>query len=859
MASQQQFSGRTVADRYRLGSRRGGGVDAAVFDAFDTRTDTVVSLKVVHPDICANEGFVAAFDETMTKAAAIDEPHTARILDWGTDRWNQHESRYVTVEHLDGGSLRDVLDRGRTLTPSQTLSVGLDVLRALDAVHRGGLVHGDVRPSNIVFDSTGMPRLIDVGLGQLLGEVLWADAMHVSNDRAMYVAPEVAAEHHIVAKSDVYSLSLTMLECVTGKVPFVGDSTVATLQNRMNRLLPVSADLGPLAAVLERAGRPDPQGRSSVGEFGQALVRTAERLPRPAPISLLGAGLFDLDEAEATRQLGRPSAGAAAADNGSVDHLDAEATAEAVAEVPPTEPTPDEPTPDEPEATVSIAAMGALAAAAAASASTDALEDLEPGPGAPIETAMADTAAPGPFAAPTGAATSFGPPSGPVPVVEQDLDPTVAQAFDPDLDLPTQAVPVVVPPPPPTQVMPSVARVDDRTGGQPVPVLYDEPLPDTGGRRRRRWLWWLIPLVLVLAAAGAGAAWYFTRTVSHTVPDLTGKSQGAALNEVSGLGWDTLTPQEPSETVANGMVISTDPVAGTKLEEGKTLTILISTGPAPRTLPELKGVPLDQATATLSDLGLNIVQGDPVFDETIPSGSIVSWTVPDQPNLVAGNTVTKGATVRVIVSKGPAPKLPDVTGKTLDEATALLAAQQLAISQGPPAFDENVPQGVVVSWSVPGRPDLTTGATVDPGTTVQVVLSNGPAPRAVPSLGGLSANDAKAAVEGLQLVYAQGADEFSDSVPAGAVIRQDPAAGAQAPRGSTVTVVLSKGPDVVPMPEVTNLTLQKAQDTLAAAGLSVGTVTGTADGFVTSATVNGQPVATGQTLRRGTPVDLTLT
>ena len=363
----------------------------------------------------------------------------------------------------------------------------------------------------------------------------------------------------------------------------------------------------------------------------------------------------------------------------------------------------------------------------------------------------------------------------------------------------------------------------------------------------------------MLAVAGGAAAWFFTRTVSHTVPDLTGMSQGAALNEVAGLGWDILTPQEPSEDIANGMVVRTDPPAGSTLDEGKTLTIVISTGPAPRTLPELKGMTVEQATATLGDLGLNVVQGDAVFDDAIPSGSVVSWTVPDQPTLVAGNTVTKGATVRIVASKGPAPRLPDVTGMTLDQATAALAAQQLAVSQAPPAFDETVPQGVIVSWSVPGRPELVAGAVVDPGTTVQVVLSNGPAPRTVPSLGGQPAAAAKAAVEGLQLVYAQGPDEFSDSVPAGAVIRQDPAAGAQVARGATVTVVLSKGPDVVAMPDVANLPLRQAQDTLSAAGLAVGTVTGNADGVVTATTSGGQPVVAGQTLRRGTAVDLTLT
>ena len=87
------------------------------------------------------------------------------------------------------------------------------------------------------------------------------------------------------------------------------------------------------------------------------------------------------------------------------------------------------------------------------------------------------------------------------------------------------------------------------------------------------------------------------------MPDLAGKSEGAALNEVSGLGWNTLTPQEASETVANGWSIRTDPVAGTELDEGKTLTIVVSTGPAPRTLPELKGMTLQEATDTLDPAG----------------------------------------------------------------------------------------------------------------------------------------------------------------------------------------------------------------------------------------------------------------
>ena len=670
------------------------------------------------------------------------------------------------------------------------------MLRALDVVHRAGLVHGDVRPSTIVFGKDRVPRMIDVGLGQLLAQVLWADALHVSNDRAMYVAPEVAGRHEIVPKSDVYSLCLTMLECVSGRVPFVGDSTVATLSNRMNKLLPVSADLGPLAAVLERAGRPDPEGRSSVAEFGQALVRTAERLPRPAPIVVPGTGLFDLDEAEATRQLHRPPrprSGAAplgaaavgigvagqpatarvadaapASDEGGPPTEAVAAVQPAGIDVAPAAPVEPPPTVGGPSDDVDIpvhtdtgAEAGAEDGGAAPDDGSAAPDDgfgepsLDQAAEVEMPEDLAATAAITPvivdgFEAPAGPSAELPPPHWSTNIVTPDEppvaepptpDPTVAAAaVDPPALEPTQAMPAAAAPPEPTRLMPTAARVADRapTAALPGgPRLYDEQLPADGLRRRRSRLWWLIPTLLVLAVAvGGGVAWYLNRTVAHTVPDLAGQSEGAALNQVSGLGWNTLTPQEASETVGNGMVIRTDPAAGTKLDEGKTLTIVVSTGPAPRTLPELKGMTLQQATDTLTQLGLNIVQGDTVFDDTIPSGSVVSWTVPDQPTLIAGNTVTKGVTVRVQLSKGPAPRLPDVTGKTLDEATALLQAQQLKISQGTPVADETTPAGQVVSWSVPGHPELAAGAVVDPGTTVQVVLSTGPAPRTVPSLGG---------------------------------------------------------------------------------------------------------------------------
>ena len=793
----------------------------------------------------------------MEAAGRLRHPNIAAQLGWGSDLWNGRETLYVVVEHLSGGSLRDVLDRGRLLSASQSLALGLDVCRALDVVHRAGLIHGDIRPSTLVFGDDRVLRVVDVGLGQLLGGVLWTDATQVSNERAMYVAPEIAARQPAVPKSDVYSLCLTMLECVTGSVPFVGDSTVATLSNRIGKLLPVSADLGALASVLEHAGRPEPEDRYSVAEFGRALMQTAEKLPRPTPIAVLGAGLGDRGAAP-TVDLVRPAA-AAVADPSAVG------------------PSPDLTRPllgrsgqsEDDDAPVSETAASEAAPSELAPSELAASEPASSEPAA-----TADPAPPVALRFPSGPAALLPPPStyasaeataAEAPAAEAQAEKPAHAAALPEQLAPTEVVELVAPTIEPTAVMPVVAARVPKTEAPPAgpagpppiipPALFDEQWPS---RRRRSKAWWLIPVLLVIAVAAAAITLYATRTKSHPVPALIGLTQGEALNQVSSSGWTLETPQEPSETVEVGKVIRTDPVAGVKLKEGRILTLVVSSGPAPRPLPELKGLTLQAATDVLAKLKLNIEQGDQVFDDAVPAGSVVSWTVPEQPGLKAGDTVTPGVLVMVQLSKGPSPRLPELKGLTLDQATAALVAQKLQIKQGDPAFDETVPPGVVLSWTVPAHPDLVAGAVVDPSTVVQVVLSNGPKPRTVPSLIGLAPADAKAAVEALNLVYAEGPTEFSPGVPAGAVASQDPVKGTSVARGSTVTVAISKGPDAVPLPAIGNLPLQQAINLLSSSGLAVGKVTGNQNGVVTLATVNGAGVSEGQPLARGTAVDLTL-
>ncbi len=286
--------GSLFAERYRLVRMASAGANTVIFDADDTVSGRPVTLKIVLPAMAGAPEFLDRFDRAIRPVAAISHANIAAIYDWGEAAYGAGPAAYVVIERLGGGSMRDLLDRGRRLTPSQALVIGLDACRALDHAHRRGFVHGELTPSKLVFGDDRRLRIVDFGLARLLGEQQWEEPATVATHVASYASPEQALSLPIDGKSDVYALCLVMVEAVTGSLPFASDSTVATLSARVGRLMPVSADLGSLAAVLEHAGRPEPEDRSTAAEFGRGLVKAAEKLPRPEPLPLLSSGLFDV-------------------------------------------------------------------------------------------------------------------------------------------------------------------------------------------------------------------------------------------------------------------------------------------------------------------------------------------------------------------------------------------------------------------------------------------------------------------------------------------------------------------------------------------------------------------------------------
>ena len=290
--------------------------------------------------------------------------------------------------------------------------------------------------------------------------------------------------------------------------------------------------------------------------------------------------------------------------------------------------------------------------------------------------------------------------------------------------------------------------------------------------------------------------------------------------------------------------------ANSSLLGGGTLWYL-EVGPGAYTqVPPVVGATAEDAVATLDAAGLEHTRSD-AFDPEVPAGSVVS-TDPGP-----GERVRKDGVVAYTVSRGPdLVAVPDgVVGAMQSDAQAALEAADLEVDYGPAMHDDEAPKGSVLSAALPDGSPAEPGAQVERGATVLLVLSDGPAPVSVTSVVNITVEQAQEQLAPDALGVEVGEEVFHDSVPAGRIVEQSPAPGATAHRGDVVTVKVSKGPETVAMPNLTGKQFDKAKAELEALGLTAKreNVLGGLFG-----TVRSQSVPTGDQVRKGTEITLTV-
>ena len=271
---------------------------------------------------------------------------------------------------------------------------------------------------------------------------------------------------------------------------------------------------------------------------------------------------------------------------------------------------------------------------------------------------------------------------------------------------------------------------------------------------------------------------------SPIVPNVVGLTQAAATTAITGAGLvlGNVTTQN-SASVAVGSVISQNPLAGASVAPGSAVDLVISSGPAPVSVPNVVG--LTQAAATTAITGAGLVVGTV---STQNSASVAAGSVISQ-NPVGGTSVAPGSAVNLVVSSGPAPvSVPNVVGLTQAAATTAITGAGLVLGNVSTQNSASVAAGNVISQNPLG------GASVAPGSAVDLVISSGPAPVSVPNVVGLTQAAATTAITGAGLVLGNVTTQNSASVAAGNVISQNPSGGASVSGGTTVDITVSIGP-----------------------------------------------------------------
>ena len=256
--------GQIVGGRYLLRELLGRGGMAEVYRARDTATDRGVAVKILRS---VEHGDAARFRSEAHVLSLLDHPGVVRLRGSGT-----HEGvPYLVLDLAEGGSLAGELAAGPPRL-DRTLAVGEQVAEALAHAHRQGIVHRDVKPSNILFDAEGQVRVADFGIARLAGSSSLTRTGQLVGT-GLYLAPEQVAGEPVGPEADVYSLGLVVLECVTGSPCYAGGHIEAAVA-RLHRPPEVPPELPRwLREVLATMTARDPGRRPAASDVATALCR----------------------------------------------------------------------------------------------------------------------------------------------------------------------------------------------------------------------------------------------------------------------------------------------------------------------------------------------------------------------------------------------------------------------------------------------------------------------------------------------------------------------------------------------------------------------------------------------------------
>jgi eukaryotic-like serine/threonine-protein kinase len=548
--SEQQ---RVLAGRYQVGELIGRGGMADVFEGIDLRLGRKIAIKLLKSDLANDENFESRFAQEAQASAKMAHPTIVRIYDAGEEittdpNSGTRKTPFIIMEYVKGRLLRDLMHE-RKLSLSEAIGYAKGVLTALEYSHRAGIIHRDIKASNIMVTDEGQVKVMDFGIARAISDSSATQA-HTSGivGTAQYFSPEQARGEAVDARTDLYSTGVLLYEMLAGRPPFKGDTAVSVAyQHVSEKVTPPSAHNPELTAELDQV--------------------------------VLNALAKDRDERFQTAEDFR-------------EHLIAAASGQSLPltkALPKTTMAPQQP-----------------------AAATEVIGEVQPDD----------------FFKELGVDFSSG---------EQ-------------------------------------TAASDTTAIKIAPKRADRPSPGM--------LWGigsgaavvLIGLLIWLITLG-GALQPFTPPTNAgiEVADVTGAlfEDGAQVLRDQGLLVLRLT--EPSDDVEAGVIIRTDPPAGTSVPERTTIEVVVSSGKLETSVPLLNLMTEEQARAALESAGLLLGTITPANSATIAQGLVIESVPP------ANTRLPEGSVVNLLVSDGQV-QVPNVRNLSVSDAQRILQAAEVGFT-----------------------------------------------------------------------------------------------------------------------------------------------------------------------------------
>ena len=274
------LSGSLFAGRYQIIEELGDGGMGKVYRAMDTTIDEEIALKLIKPEIIPDSKAIQRFGNEMKLTRKIPHRNVCRMYDLGEEDGNT----YITMEYVRGEDLKSFIRRSGQLTVSKTISIAKQICEGLEEAHRLGIVHRDLKSSNVMIDREGNARIMDFGIARSLKKK-GDTGVGVLIGTPEYMAPEQVETSEVDHRADIYSLGIILFEMLTGEVPFQGDTPVSIALLHRKAKPPNPRSFNPeipeeLCSLIFKCLEKDKEKRfQSAKETFEALIRTARDLP----------------------------------------------------------------------------------------------------------------------------------------------------------------------------------------------------------------------------------------------------------------------------------------------------------------------------------------------------------------------------------------------------------------------------------------------------------------------------------------------------------------------------------------------------------------------------------------------------